>query len=79
MVADPKGHAEYGRNLELSERLEIRPNPISFHLGSVIVVSERLLGFLETSLCVLLNNVCSPIVISCKTLYKTFKGFLEAK
>lgn len=41
-----------------------------------MAVSGGFFRFLRTSPCVLLNLVCSPIVISCKTLYKTSKGFL---
>ena len=55
---------------------EIRPNPISIPLRICDSCFWRLFRFLRTSLCVLLNLVCSPIVISCKTLYKTSKGFL---
>ena len=55
---------------------DIRPNPISIPLRICDSCFWRLFRFLRTSLCVLLNLVCSPIVISCKTLYKTSKGFL---
>lgn len=55
---------------------EIRPNLISVSLGICDSCFWRLFRFLRTSPCVLLNLVCSLIVISCKTLYKTSKGFL---
>ena len=55
---------------------EIRPNLISIPLKICDSCFWRLFRFLRTSPCVLLKLVCSPIVISCKTLYKTSKGFL---
>lgn len=55
---------------------EIRANLISIPLRVCDSCFWRHFRLLRTSPCVLLNLVCSPIVISCKTLYKTSKGFL---